>query len=230
MRRTVITEDSLRRAMRDDRYWQVQHPERGAYAGWVTKGWQALATSPLRTAAGQGMVSVRAYERQRNGRPEHVSAYTRSGRAGQGNTAATPRPGIVPVQLGPFLLAPKPPVPLPRARVAPRGAAETPETGSLPKDPGPPRQKKPGLSGKEAASDVPSWARGIPRGQNQTAEEYATKLMNDQYGKGNWERSLPNGKGGKGPGSDYSKIKKYGGRAFMEWLLGTRAEDEDNII
>lgn len=54
--------------------------------------------------------------------------------------------------------------------------------------------------------------------------------MNDQYGKGNWERSLPNGKGGKGPGSDYSKIKKYGGRAFMEWLLGTQAEDEDNII
>ena len=162
LRRTVITEDSLRRAMRDDRYWQVQHPERGAYAGWVTKGRQALATSPLRTAAGQGMVSVRAYERQRNGRPEHVSAYTRSGRAGQGNTAATPRPGIVPAQLGPFLLAPKPPVPLPRARVAPRGAAETPETGSLPKDPGPPRQKKPGLSGKEAASAVPSWARGYP--------------------------------------------------------------------
>ena len=58
LRRTVITEDSLRRAMRDDRYWQVQHPERGAYAGWVTKGWQALATSPLRTAAGQSMVSV----------------------------------------------------------------------------------------------------------------------------------------------------------------------------
>ena len=41
------------------RYWQVQHPERGAYAGWVTKGWQALATSPLRTAAGQSMVSAR---------------------------------------------------------------------------------------------------------------------------------------------------------------------------
>ncbi|GAV35309.1 hypothetical protein ROTAS13_02984 [Roseomonas sp. TAS13] len=198
------------------RYWQVQHPERGAYAGWVTKGWQALATSPLRTAAGQSMVSVRAYERQRNGRPEHVSAYTRSGRAGQGSTAATPRPGIVPVQLGPVLLAPRPPVPPPRARIAPQGATETPETGSLPKDPGPPRQKKPGLSGKKAASDVASWARGIPRGQNQTAEEYATKLMNDQYGKGNWERT---GKG-RPTNSEYSRIKNYGERAFIEWMLG----------
>ena len=139
MRRTVITEDSLRRAMRDDRYWQVQHPERGAYAGWVTKGWQALATSPLRTAAGQSMVSVRAYERQRNGRPEHVPAYTRSRRAGQGNTAATPRPGIAPASSrsssGPSCWRPSRPCPLPRARVAPRGPRRHPKQAAFRKIP-----------------------------------------------------------------------------------------------
>ncbi|MFK4044210.1 MULTISPECIES: hypothetical protein [Roseomonas] len=72
------------------------------------------------------------------------------------------------------------------------------------------------MSGKKAASDVASWARGIPRGQNQTAEEYATKLMNDQYGKGNWERTRK----GRPTNSEYSRIKNYGERAFIEWMLG----------
>ncbi|WP_147290840.1 hypothetical protein [Roseomonas gilardii] len=196
--------------MRDDRYWQVQHPERGAYAGWVTKGWQALATSPLRTAAGQSMVSVRAYERQRNGRPEHVSAHTRSGRAGQGSTAATPRPGIVPVQLGPFLLAPKPP-----GYIVPR-FKESAEV---------PMRRVPGQSGKEAAKDLPDWARGKPRWQGESPVDFAKRLLNERHGSENaWNKKPAD----TGPRSDYNKIKKFGERAFREWIPGF--PDEDDVL
>ncbi|AWV24372.1 Hypothetical protein RADP37_04616 [Roseomonas mucosa] len=184
--------------MRDDRYWQVQHPERGAYAGWVTKGWQALATSPLRTAAGQSMVSVRAYERQRNGRPEHVSAYTRSGRAGQGSTAATPRPGIVPVQLGPVLLAPRPP-----GYIVPRPQEAAPV----------PMKRVPRQSGKEGAKDTPNWARGFPRYQGESSTQYAERLLDQKYGGRQNRDKFPSDRGSK---SEFSKIRKFGERSFQE--------------
>jgi len=39
-----VTEAGLKRAMADKRYWQSGHPERPAYVGWVTEGWQALGS------------------------------------------------------------------------------------------------------------------------------------------------------------------------------------------
>lgn len=68
-----ITEEDLRSAMRDPRYWQFGHPERAAFNAWVTDGWRALVDA--REGGGSAAVHVRAYQRVRNGRPEHVSDY-----------------------------------------------------------------------------------------------------------------------------------------------------------
>jgi len=109
-----VTEESLRAAMRDPRYWRSGHPEREDYNRWVTEGWQAF----VREGQGKnGAVQVRAYTRTRNGKTEQVGAHTRAdppggdatdgsqSAAGQGNfampirdsagtTAPSPRPGI----------------------------------------------------------------------------------------------------------------------------------------
>ena len=51
-----------------------------------------------------------------------------------------------------------------------------------------PMERVPGQSGKEAASDIPSYARGTPRYVEETPEQYARRVMDDRWGKGNWER------------------------------------------
>ncbi|WPB86376.1 hypothetical protein [Sediminicoccus rosea] len=64
-----VTEESLRAAMRDPRYWRSGHPEREEYNRWVTEGWRAVVNE------GQGkggVVQVRAYTRTRNGKTEQV--------------------------------------------------------------------------------------------------------------------------------------------------------------
>ncbi len=43
-------------------------------------------------------------------------------------------------------------------------------------------ERIPRQSGKEAASDIPSWARGIPRRVGQTPQDYARRVMDDHYG------------------------------------------------
>jgi hypothetical protein len=55
-----ITEADLRGAMREPRYWRSGHPERDAFARWVTGGWRALnpADGEVRSA-----VWVRPYIR-----------------------------------------------------------------------------------------------------------------------------------------------------------------------
>ncbi len=67
------------------------------------------------------------------------------------------------------------------------------------------KKKKPGLSGKEAASDIPSWAQGERPLLDEDGKEFAKRLLDDKYGPANYP---------KGPGSEFSKIKKWGGRAF----------------
>ena len=54
-----VTEGDLRAAMRDPRYWQSGHPERGAYAGWVTEGWHRLHGAEATTEGGTRVVRVR---------------------------------------------------------------------------------------------------------------------------------------------------------------------------
>ncbi|WP_410876356.1 hypothetical protein [Nocardia sp. A7] len=63
-------------------------------------------------------------------------------------------------------------------------------------------------SGKEKADDVPSWAKGRPPFVGEGGKEYARRLMDEQYGPGNWE--------GTGPKSEFNKIKKYGDRAWQD--------------
>jgi hypothetical protein len=55
-------------------------------------------------------------------------------------------------------------------------------------------------SGKEKASDYPSWVtQFLPKPPNEDCDDFATRILNEKYGVGNWP---------KGPGSEFSKIKK----------------------
>lgn len=69
------------------------------------------------------------------------------------------------------------------------------------------RKKKSGLSNKEAASDVPEWAKGKAPCKDplEDGNKFATRMMNEQY---------PDGWQGTGPGSEYNKLKKYADRGF----------------
>jgi hypothetical protein len=67
-------------------------------------------------------------------------------------------------------------------------------------------ERIPRQSGKEAASDVPSWARGIPRRVGETPNDYAKRLMDDHHGPGNW----------KPTNREFNQIKKNGERAFRD--------------
>ena len=77
-------------------------------------------------------------------------------------------------------------------------------------------------SGKEAATNVPSWARGIPRRVGETPREYAKRVMDDKFGPGGWKDT--------GPRSDFNRIKKHGERAFRDpqmWLFSVPDVEEE---
>ena len=63
--------------------------------------------------------------------------------------------------------------------------------------------KKSKSSGKERASDRPSWSLGKEPYSGESGNDYADRLLDEKYGKGNWT---------KGPGSEHNKLKKYGDR------------------
>jgi RHS repeat-associated protein len=76
-------------------------------------------------------------------------------------------------------------------------------------DPTPRERKTPTSgSGKEKSTDVPSWLKqsGERPFKGESGKEFADRVMNDRFGKGNYD---------KGPRSDYNKIKKYGDRGFQ---------------
>ena len=67
-----------------------------------------------------------------------------------------------------------------------------------------------GLSDKEAATDIPSWARewqDARPGVNENGVAFATRMINKRYGARGWERT------GR-QGSEFSQLKKFGDRAF----------------
>jgi hypothetical protein len=66
---------------------------------------------------------------------------------------------------------------------------------------------KPGISGKEGSKDVPSWAKGARPKVGDSGKDFAERLLDDKYGKGNYP---------KGAGSEFSKIQKWGDRAFQD--------------
>jgi hypothetical protein len=62
-------------------------------------------------------------------------------------------------------------------------------------------------TGKEKASDVPSWARGNRPYKSENGKNFANRLMDEKYGKGNWQQNPDRMK-------EYSQIKKWGDRGF----------------
>ncbi|MFD6155086.1 hypothetical protein ACFWF7_16610 [Nocardia sp. NPDC060256] len=76
-----------------------------------------------------------------------------------------------------------------------------------------PRSKvpKPG-SDKERATNVPNFAKGKPPREGESGKDYARRLMDEEYGEGNWDLKPED----TGPRSEYSKIKKYGDRAWQD--------------
>jgi RHS repeat-associated protein len=67
------------------------------------------------------------------------------------------------------------------------------------------KKPKSGVSGKEGAKDVPSWAKGEKPYSNENGKQFAKRLLDKKYGEGNYE---------KGPTSEFNKIQKWGDRAF----------------
>jgi hypothetical protein len=43
-------------------------------------------------------------------------------------------------------------------------------------------------SGKERATDVPDWSKEYKPKEGETAEQFANRVMNEQYGEGNWAK------------------------------------------
>jgi hypothetical protein len=67
---------------------------------------------------------------------------------------------------------------------------------------------KPGQSGADAAKDVPSWAKGNAPNVGEDSDAFARRLLQRQYpGQKNFDT---------GADSEYSKIKKWGDRNFMD--------------
>jgi RHS repeat-associated protein len=68
------------------------------------------------------------------------------------------------------------------------------------------KSPKPGVSGKEGAKDVPSWAKGQRPRLGESGKDFAKRLLDGKYGPGNYT---------KGPGSEFNRIQKWGDRAFQ---------------
>lgn len=55
-------------------------------------------------------------------------------------------------------------------------------------------------TGKESASDIPSWAKGSRPQPGETPRQAAERVLSEKYGPGNYP---------KGPRSEFNKIKKF---------------------
>jgi RHS repeat-associated protein len=60
--------------------------------------------------------------------------------------------------------------------------------------------------GKGTASNFPSWAKGITKSAKETAQQWATKLLDAKYGKGNWSQ---------GAGTEYNQLVKAANRGSV---------------
>lgn len=60
-------------------------------------------------------------------------------------------------------------------------------------------------SGKEKATDVPSWAQGQRPKTGENGKQFAQRLLDSKYGAGQYKT---------GPGTEFNKIQKWGDRGF----------------
>ena len=72
------------------------------------------------------------------------------------------------------------------------------------------KKKETKKSGKEKASDKPSWVDVSQIDFSQTAQQNASRLLDEKYGKGNWS---------KGPGKDFNKIVKWIQRSLFAYMV-----------
>ena len=61
-------------------------------------------------------------------------------------------------------------------------------------------------SGKEKATDIPSWAKGERPIEGESGKDFARRLMDAKYGEGNYNT--------REPGGEFNQLKKYGDRGF----------------
>jgi len=64
----------------------------------------------------------------------------------------------------------------------------------------------------DRATDIPSWEKNMPNNRTFKAENgraFAERLMNDRYGKGNWDMKNPKRR------TEFSELQKYGNRGFQ---------------
>ena len=73
-------------------------------------------------------------------------------------------------------------------------------------------------SGKERATNKPSWANKNDVDPSLSANENATKMLNNKYGVGNWK---------KGPGTEHNQIKKWIDRGIKLFVLYTFNKTKD---
>lgn len=69
------------------------------------------------------------------------------------------------------------------------------------------KKPKPGATGKAGATDAPSWAKGEVPFAGESGKDFARRLLDEKYGRGNYDT---------GPSSEYNKIKKLADRHFEE--------------
>lgn len=61
------------------------------------------------------------------------------------------------------------------------------------------------MTGKEGATDIPSWAEGEKPRPGENGKDFARRLCDEKYGPGKY---------GMGPSSEYNKLKKYADRHY----------------
>ncbi|MDM8527068.1 hypothetical protein QUF58_02545 [Anaerolineales bacterium HSG24] len=67
------------------------------------------------------------------------------------------------------------------------------------------KQPREGATGKEGATDIPSWAEGEQPFVEESGRDFARRVLDKKYGPKNHPT---------GPGSEFSKLKKYADRHF----------------
>jgi hypothetical protein len=63
--------------------------------------------------------------------------------------------------------------------------------------------------------DIPDWARGYRPRKGEKGDNFAKRLLDEKYGKGNYK---------KGSASEHSQIKKFGDQYFKEVIFLTDEE------
>jgi len=58
------------------------------------------------------------------------------------------------------------------------------------------------VSDKEKSADFPDWVGKYPRGPDESCKDYANRILKEKYGECDPRADK------RGPGSEYSKIKK----------------------